>query len=179
MAVVLYQGAQRARVRAAAGRHRHVRRPVRSAERAGLRPGDRIVSIDGKPVETWEQFSMAIVPQGQARSLDRLRARRPADGRSASFPTAQGKFEIGDIGVQPVVHPADRRASARASRPRKPACKPATSILGRRRRAATSATSTCSPTIKSHAAPAAADDVKRGDRVQDDRRHAAADRQRW
>ena len=30
------------------------------AAKAGLKAGDRIVTIDGKSVDTWDQFSMAI-----------------------------------------------------------------------------------------------------------------------
>jgi regulator of sigma E protease len=74
------------------------------AERAGLKPGDRIVTVDDKVVDTWEQFSMAIVPKASRQvTLGYVR-----DGKPASVivvPAAQGKFEMGDIGVQPVVHP--------------------------------------------------------------------------
>src|SRR5438105_12337817 len=30
------------------------------AAKAGLKAGDRIITVDGKPVETWDQFAMAI-----------------------------------------------------------------------------------------------------------------------
>jgi regulator of sigma E protease len=37
------------------------------AEAAGLRPGDRIVAVDGRPIETWRALSRAVVDSGGAR----------------------------------------------------------------------------------------------------------------
>ena len=103
MAVVLYQGAQ-----LPAFEQKPVVigsfAPSSVAERAGLRPGDRIVSIDGKSVETWEQFSMAIVSKAK-REVSIGYVRNGQQGTVTLVPDAQGKFEMGDIGVQPVVHP--------------------------------------------------------------------------
>ena len=103
MAVVLYQGAQ-----LPAFEQKPVVigsfAPNSVAERAGLRPGDRIVSIDGKSVETWEQFSMAIVSKAK-REVSIGYVRNGQQGTVTLVPDAQGKFEMGDIGVQPVVHP--------------------------------------------------------------------------
>ncbi len=103
MAVVLYQGAQ-----LPAFEQQPVVigsfAPSSVAERAGLRPGDRIVSIDGKSVETWEQFSMAIVSKAK-REVSIGYVRNGQQGTVTLVPDAQGKFEMGDIGVQPVVHP--------------------------------------------------------------------------
>jgi len=42
--------------------------PGLPAEQAGLRPGDRVVSIDGRPVATWEELS-GIVLASQGRTL--------------------------------------------------------------------------------------------------------------
>jgi regulator of sigma E protease len=73
-------------------------------EKAGLKPGDRIVSVDGKNVENWDQFSMAIVGKAKRQvSIGYVR-----DGRAAELmvvPTPQTKYEMGDIGVQPRIHP--------------------------------------------------------------------------
>ena len=103
MAVVLYQGAQ-----LPAFEQQPVVigsfAPNSVAERAGLRPGDRIVNIDGKPAETWEQFSMAIVSKAK-REVSIGYVRNGQQGTLTLVPDAQGKFEMGDIGVQPVVHP--------------------------------------------------------------------------
>src|SRR5688572_14265006 len=49
------------------------------AARAGLKPGDRIVTVDGDPVENWDRFSMAIVSKAKRQvSLGYVR-----DGRAA------------------------------------------------------------------------------------------------
>src|SRR4051812_33359616 len=71
---------------------------------AGLKPGDRITAIDGKPVETWDEFSMGIVTKAKRQvTIGYVR-----DGRASEVilvPSAQGKYEMGDIGVQPAIHP--------------------------------------------------------------------------
>jgi regulator of sigma E protease len=103
MAVVLYQGAQ-----VPAFEQQAVLiggfNDNSPAAKAGLKVGDRILTIDGHPVDTWEQFSLAIVPKARREvSLGYVRA-----GQSSSLivvPDAQGKFEMGDIGIQPMVHP--------------------------------------------------------------------------
>jgi regulator of sigma E protease len=103
MAVVLSQGAQTAKFE---------QDPVivgtfskdSVAAKAGLQPGDRVVSVDGKPVDNWDEFSMAIV--GKAKRQVTIGYVR--DGRATELmlvPDAQGKYEMGDIGIQPVLHP--------------------------------------------------------------------------
>jgi len=76
------------------------------AARADIRTGDRIVTVAGHRVDTWEEFFIAIgtrpnreVPVGLLRSgLDVTKTVTPrSDDKS--------KFEIGDIGVMPNVHP--------------------------------------------------------------------------
>jgi regulator of sigma E protease len=103
MTVVLYQGAQEPLFE---------QQPVvvgtfaenSVAQTAGLQPGDRIFSIDGKPVDTWEQFSMAIVTKANRETT--LGYERNGKPESVSLvPDAHGKFEMGDIGIQPKVHP--------------------------------------------------------------------------
>jgi regulator of sigma E protease len=103
MAFVLYQGAQ---VPA------YEQRPVvigsfsdnSVAAKAGLRIGDRIMTIDGRPIDTWDQFSMAIAPKARREvAIGYVHAGKAAG--VTLVPEAQGKFEIGDIGIQPAVHP--------------------------------------------------------------------------
>jgi regulator of sigma E protease len=103
MAVVFYQGAQVPKFE---------QEPVvigtfaenSIAQSAGLKAGDRITAIDGKPVETWDQFSMAIVTKAKRQvTVGYVR-----DGRASEVimvPASQGKYEMGDIGVQPKIHP--------------------------------------------------------------------------
>jgi regulator of sigma E protease len=78
--------------------------PGSPAERVGLQPGDRILTVAGDQVETWEDLLIAIgtrperdVPitvlhEGQTRSL-------------TIRPTAEGRYEIGNIGVLPDTFP--------------------------------------------------------------------------
>jgi regulator of sigma E protease len=71
-----------------------------AAARAGLRPGDRVVSVGGREMATWEQFFIEI---GTRASRDtELVVER--DGRRETIrvtPTPQTKYEVGEIGVLP------------------------------------------------------------------------------
>ena len=74
------------------------------AARAGLMPGDRILTVAGDGVATWKDLAIAIGTRANRPvtiTLDRA-------GRTESVevkPTAEGRFEIGDIGVLPDVSP--------------------------------------------------------------------------
>lgn len=74
------------------------------AERGGVRPGDRIVRVAGRPVPTWEQFSMAIGTKARREVPIDVERRGQAVTLNVT-PDAQTKYEIGDIGVFPDVHP--------------------------------------------------------------------------
>lgn len=72
------------------------------AARAGIQPGDRIISMDGVAVQTWDDVFMYITPKANreiAIALDRggrtVETRVTADSVS--------KFEFGDIGAWPVM----------------------------------------------------------------------------
>jgi regulator of sigma E protease len=103
MAVVLYQGApapafeqQAVIVGSTADQS--------AGKAAGIRPGDRIESVDGKPVETWEQFYMEVMPKAK-RQISVVVYR---GGRSREFkavPAAVGKYTLGDLGLLPEMHP--------------------------------------------------------------------------
>jgi len=72
--------------------------------RAGLKAGDRIVSVDAKTVETWDQFWMAIISKAKREvALGFIRDGRP--GQVTVVPEGLTKYELGDIGIQPLVHP--------------------------------------------------------------------------
>ena len=78
--------------------------PGSPAERAGLKRGDRVLTVAGKEVDTWDAFDIEIGTQPRRDlSLTYLR-----EGQTASVsirPDAQGRYEIGDIGVLPDVTP--------------------------------------------------------------------------
>jgi regulator of sigma E protease len=74
------------------------------AERAGVRIGDRIVSVNGEPVDTWNEFSMAVVPKAGRPILLGI----DRGGKSVTVevtPRGLTKFEIGDIGILPAMNP--------------------------------------------------------------------------
>ncbi len=75
------------------------------AERGGVRPGDVVATVAGRRVDTWEQFSMAIGTRARREvAIEVIR-----EGRTVPLtvtPDAQTKYEIGDIGVFPDVHPS-------------------------------------------------------------------------
>ncbi len=74
------------------------------AAKGGIKPGDRIVRVSGREVRDWEQLSIAIgTKPGREVPIELVR-----DGRTMTVrvtPDAQTKYEIGDIGVLPNVHP--------------------------------------------------------------------------
>jgi regulator of sigma E protease len=75
------------------------------AERGGMKPGDRIVKVAGRAVATWEQLSMAIGTKARRDvAVEIVRADQPVT--LTVTPDAQTKYEIGDIGVFPDVHPS-------------------------------------------------------------------------
>jgi regulator of sigma E protease len=106
LAVVLYQGAE-------VGSYEDQPVVVGSvaagspAAKADIAPGDRIVSVADHRVDTWEQFYMTVgarpnreITVGLLRNgLDVMRTLTPV------VAPGQSRFEIGDIGVLPNVHP--------------------------------------------------------------------------
>lgn len=103
MAFVLYQGAD---VPAYEQQPPVIGRvlPKSPAEQAGILPGDRIVEINGKEIPTWESYSIAILPKA-GREVRLTVLRNNVRQTFTVTPTGETKFEIGDIGVQPKVHP--------------------------------------------------------------------------
>jgi regulator of sigma E protease len=81
--------------------------PDSPAEKAGVEPGDEIVSVDGKRVDSWDDAMLAILirPDSDIRlGIRRGGAERVVDVRSTSraHDTA-GKELVGHIGVSPVL----------------------------------------------------------------------------
>ncbi|HYS27861.1 MAG TPA: RIP metalloprotease RseP [Vicinamibacterales bacterium] len=74
------------------------------AEKAGLRRGDRVLAIADTKVDTWDKFNLEIGTRPNREvELSYLR-----DGRTESTSlrsSAEGKYEIGDIGVLPDATP--------------------------------------------------------------------------
>ena len=77
------------------------------AERAGLQRGDRLLTVAGDDVPTWRDVEVAV---GTRANRD-IPITFDRGGRTQSVtvrPTAQGKYQIGDIGVLPDVSPSVR-----------------------------------------------------------------------
>ncbi|HEV3215985.1 MAG TPA: RIP metalloprotease RseP [Vicinamibacterales bacterium] len=75
-----------------------------AAAKGGIRTGDRIVSVAGRDVNTWEQFLVAVGTRANRETPITLMR----DGKEVTVdvtPTPQTKYEVGDVGVLPDVHP--------------------------------------------------------------------------
>ena len=74
------------------------------AEKAGLRRGDRVLTVADTRVETWDKFDLEIGTRPN-REIE-LSYLRDGNTRSATLRTsAEGKFEVGEIGVLPDATP--------------------------------------------------------------------------
>ena len=74
------------------------------ADVAGLRVGDLLVSLDGAPMATWDEFEMAVVPKA-GRELALLASRNGERISVRVTPVAVGSYEMGDLGIGPVLRP--------------------------------------------------------------------------
>jgi regulator of sigma E protease len=74
------------------------------AERAGFQPNDRVLTVAGREIRTWEEFDIAIGSR-PGRPVAITVVRQDREHSLSVTPDAEGKFEIGRIGVFPKVHP--------------------------------------------------------------------------
>jgi regulator of sigma E protease len=75
-----------------------------AGQAAGLRPGDRVVSVDGKKVDTWDALAIEYLPKAN-RELE-LGVQRGGELLKIYItPRAAGKYEIGEIGIGPILRP--------------------------------------------------------------------------
>jgi len=76
------------------------------AQRADIRTGDRIVTVGGHDVDTWEEFFVSIGTRANREvQVGLLREGTPQTKTVTPVSDEKAKFEIGDIGVLPNVHP--------------------------------------------------------------------------
>jgi regulator of sigma E protease len=105
LAVVLYQGAD---VPAFQDQPPVVGTVVAGspAEKAGVRPGDRIIAVADHGVDTWEQFLIAIGARPHREvTIELLRNGKALTKTVTPESSPHSRFDIGDIGVLPDVHP--------------------------------------------------------------------------
>jgi len=81
------------------------------AEKSGIRVGDRILRVAGREVGTWERFFVNVMPKA-GREIEVVVER---GGERVTIPVTPGsrdRFEVGDIGVLPEMHPQIRLVNA-------------------------------------------------------------------
>jgi regulator of sigma E protease len=84
------------------------------ASKSDLQPGDRILSVAGRNVDTWEQFFIAVGsrPNRETSLTIQRNGREMERVVTPLVPPGRSRFEIGDIGVLPNVHPHLRSISS-------------------------------------------------------------------
>jgi regulator of sigma E protease len=78
--------------------------PGSPAEKAGIRAGDVILAFADKDVTTWQGLQMRVVPRAN-REVPSVISRDGQRQQLTVVPEAQTKYEIGDLGISPSVHP--------------------------------------------------------------------------
>jgi regulator of sigma E protease len=86
--------------------------PQSPAARADIQPGDRILTVAGRQVETWERFFIAVGTRPN-REITITLQRGPTElARQVTPLTApDSRYDIGDIGVLPDSHPVVPRVN--------------------------------------------------------------------
>ena len=78
--------------------------PGSPAEKSGLQRGDRILTVAGDAVDTWEDLFIAIGTRPD-RDVAVTVERNGAPQSMTVHPSSEGRFEIGAIGVLPDINP--------------------------------------------------------------------------
>ena len=74
------------------------------AAAAGIRRGDRILSVAGREVDTWEELMYAVVPRAD-QEIEVVLRREGGVQTVQVTPAAQGRYDMGDLGVEPAATP--------------------------------------------------------------------------
>jgi regulator of sigma E protease len=80
------------------------------AANAGLRVGDRILTVDGRSVDTWEALDIEVLPKA-GRELTMLVAREGGQVSLRVTPDSVTRYELGEIGIGPVERPQIARVN--------------------------------------------------------------------
>ena len=103
MAVVLYQGADVPAYEEQPPIVGYVME-ASPAEQSGIRVGDLILRIGGRPVQTWEELFVTVMPRAE-RELEVVLRRGLQEVTTQVTPEAQTQFQVGDLGVVPIMQP--------------------------------------------------------------------------
>jgi regulator of sigma E protease len=74
------------------------------AAKAGIQIGDRVLSVNGHAVPTWDDLEMAILPKANM-ELDLVIERAGVQQTLKVVPASETKYEFGKLGVGPVLRP--------------------------------------------------------------------------
>jgi regulator of sigma E protease len=80
------------------------------AREAGIQPGDKILAVNGNEVKDWNSFHMAIATLAN-REVTLLIERDGQRIEKQLTPVPKSKYEIGTIGVLPILNPEVRRVN--------------------------------------------------------------------
>ena len=103
MAVVLYQGADVPAYEEQPPIVGYVME-ASPAEQSGIRVGDLFLRIGGRPVQTWEELFVTVMPRAE-RELEVVLRRGLQEVTIQVTPEAQTQFQVGDLGVVPIMQP--------------------------------------------------------------------------
>ena len=78
--------------------------PASPAEQVGIQRGDRILTVAGDQVDTWDAFFLAVGTRAN-RDVDVTLLRNGQTRTVTVRPAPRTQFEVGDIGVLPDVNP--------------------------------------------------------------------------
>jgi regulator of sigma E protease len=80
--------------------------PDSPAAKADIRRGDRIVSVAGRRVDTWEEFFLIVGTRPNVEvTIDFVRQGKELARKVTTETRPDNKYDIGDIGVLPDAHP--------------------------------------------------------------------------
>ncbi len=74
------------------------------AATAGILAGDRILSVAGRDVDTWEEMEFAVAPHAD-QQMDVVLRRDGGERTVQVTPAAQGRYDLGALGVGPAATP--------------------------------------------------------------------------
>ena len=84
-----------------------------AADRVGIAVGDRIISVGSATIETWEDLFVAVMVMPRADREVSVVVRNASGERTLRVtPDTQTEFQMGDLGISPVMQPQIRIVSA-------------------------------------------------------------------